>query len=182
MLKNSHYGSIEEARREIDTSKPCIVLGNGSSLNDLDINKIQKFFTIGVNRIGKLFTPDAHVSVDLPACESKAPLKVSWGNYKDPNYINLGTQKKPSIIISLDLAELLHFKVVYLCGVDMIGNYFWGGNPIIERNNPQYYQHIKGSHFDYFSKYIGRLKILNCSSNSFLTMFPKSNKFIKDAD
>jgi len=182
MLKKSNYSSIEEAALEVDPSKPCVVLGNGSSLNDLDINKIQEFFTIGANRIGKLFTPDAHVSVDLPSCESKAPLKVSWARFPDPNYINLGTQKKPSVIICLDLAEILQFKVVYLCGVDMVGNYFWGENPIIKQNNPQYYQHIKGSHFDYFSKYIGRLKIFNCSSNSILTMFQKSNKFLKDVD
>lgn len=38
-------------------NEPCFVLGNGPSVNFYNLNKIDNFFTIGVNRIFKIYYP-----------------------------------------------------------------------------------------------------------------------------
>ena len=144
-LTNNNYTSLEAIRAGIQRHEfPwCVILGNGSSINDLDLDRVASFFTIGINRIGRAFTPDVHVSVDMPACISASPAKVSWQGYEDPIYIRLpGVNKIPSVPLACHIAMKLGFRILYLCGADYKGNYFWGADPRKERGNHLYYRSI----------------------------------------
>lgn len=44
--------------------RPCIIFGNSSSLNRMDLEKMKAFATIGCNRILRLFEPDYYICVD----------------------------------------------------------------------------------------------------------------------
>ena len=44
--------------------RPCIIFGNSSSLNGMDMKKMRSFATIGCNRILRLFEPDYYICVD----------------------------------------------------------------------------------------------------------------------
>ncbi len=47
-----------------DTSKPCIIIGNGPSLKTVDSSRLEKYETFGSNRIYLKFTPTYYVSVN----------------------------------------------------------------------------------------------------------------------
>jgi|SaaInlStandDraft_4_1057021.scaffolds.fasta_scaffold02166_4 hypothetical protein len=137
-LPRSKYNSIDEIKSDINETT-CVVLGNGSSINDLDWAKVDNFYTIGVNRIGKIYTPDIHVCVDSVCVTNQeywckdAPTKVSWHGYEDADFIRVG-KKHPSLGFALYLAIDLGFTKIYLSGADYKGPHYNNGSYYYSRN------------------------------------------------
>jgi hypothetical protein len=44
--------------------RPCVIFGNSSSLNRVDVEKLLEFPTVGCNRILRMFQPDYYIVVD----------------------------------------------------------------------------------------------------------------------
>jgi hypothetical protein len=181
-LERSTYKSTDEIRQEINLDS-CVILGNGSSINDLDFSKISDHLTIGVNRIGKIFTPDIHICVDAPVCESDSPAKVSWDRYPEEDYLPfIGRTKVPSVTLACYFAVYLNIKFIYLCGADYKGNYFWGADPRKERGNHLYYRSIIKAQLTHIHSISESLihkggQMFNCSKDTEIEFLEYSSLF-----
>jgi hypothetical protein len=54
--------------------KPLVIVGNSSSLNRMDLEKVKDFHTLGCNRILRLFQPDIYTVVDRQPYEQDLAL------------------------------------------------------------------------------------------------------------
>jgi len=177
-LNNPPYTTFDQIRDEITTDE-CVLLGNGASINDLDFDKVAQYFTIGVNRIGKIFTPDVHVAVDNyitgpDGYNSTSPAKVTWNDSKMDGYMRHHRAKVPSIPFALWFAFELGFKTIYLCGVDFKGDYFWGEKAGAHQNLSleQYYLTCIKSQM----LHIADISILLCEKGGILYLCSKDSE------
>lgn len=73
-------------------NEPCFVLGNGPSVKRSDLNKIDNFFSIGVNRIFKIYDPtilfwqDLNVWRDDTSAIEKSPSMKVCATRSGPSY------------------------------------------------------------------------------------------------
>jgi len=73
-------------------NEPCFVLGNGPSVKRSDLNKIDNFFSIGVNRIFKIYDPtilfwqDLNVWRDDASAIEKSPSMKVCATRSGPSY------------------------------------------------------------------------------------------------
>lgn len=91
--------------------KVVVVLGNSPALKKVNLSLLDKFMTIGVNRIGRVYTPTALLFTDPPILAAEEPFYRAfkgpifvWHNYAKswvhelPNarYFLLGPPSRPS--------------------------------------------------------------------------------------
>ena len=184
ILTADRYDSIESIRAEITTDNGCVILGNGSSLNRLNFDLIGQYFTIGVNRIGRIFTPDVHCKLDNYPFETDSPAKVSGKIYKMDGYIRTA-YKHPSIVLALWVGFDLGFRTFYLCGADFKGDHFWGADPNKFQHNPRYHKDITSSQIHrikFFESITNELggTVYNCSDDSVIDFLEYTDLFYKE--
>jgi hypothetical protein len=91
--------------------KAVVVLGNSPALKAVDLEPLKRVQTIGVNRIGRIFTPNVLLFTDPPILQDEeafykafqGPI-LTWQNYRPswvhsaPNarFFNLGPQAMPA--------------------------------------------------------------------------------------
>ena len=146
---------------------PCIVIGNGPSLNDVPLEFLEKYDTFGSNRIYTHFTPTFYVSVnplvieqcleDIKAVKSEEKFISSAFSVAVPGSTPLYSTNMPIFsrnplervyegftvtFVSLQLAFYYEYDPVLLVGVDH--RYKYSGNP----NEEQVFQGDDPNHFD----------------------------------
>lgn len=98
-VRHSEWLRTESSRleefRDLHKGKDCFLIGNGPSLNKMDLSKLNNYYTIGLNKIYLLFertglTIDYHVCVNRFVIEQSTPefLKMqcpSFLSYKNRN-------------------------------------------------------------------------------------------------
>jgi len=183
-LTRSIYNSIEDIRAEVQGLKTCVILGTGASINNLDFNKVGEFLTIGINRIGRAFTPDIHINIDATTWDSNSPAKLTWdGSGAADNYIRYG-RHCAGIPYALRLAIEFGIINIYLCGIDLNGFHFWDpkGNHATLEGYEKYWIHLKRIHLESIIQAAKALKIkggglYNCSRSSFIDFLEYSDRF-----
>jgi len=155
--------------KDILKDEPCFILGNGPSLIDHNLNKLNNFFTIGVNRIIKVYCPTI----------------IFWQDYNvlrdtsGPNYYPNFTTKKQdwsenaNILLepmntggnAIVLASILGCNPIILLGCDCC---FRDSKTNFYGKNYDYLGHEKELCIKYLKKIhqFCDKDIINCSENS----------------